>query len=216
MIGCVFLFVIALGISQINVVYGSEKNNSCVVIDAGHGGIDGGVCSDDGLKESDINLEISNIIKNKLEKRKINVVMTRNNDKALASGKKNDMQERKRIIQEANPQCVVSIHTNKFSNKSRNGTQVFYDDTLFSKEFATQAQSYLNTAINKKYRSRDNFEAIAGDYYITKCHKVPSIIIECGFISNNLDLQLLKDKSFKNNLAEAIADIIQTQIYKSQ
>lgn len=209
---CVNILIACIGCKQKEVVASAEQ---CVVIDAGHGGIDGGVMSKDGLKESEINLELAKKLKTTLERRKIKVVMTRNDDKALAVGKKNDMAARKKIIVSSNCFCVVSIHTNKFSNKNRSGTQVFFDDTRVGENFAVTMQNYINEQINKKYRERSAYEAIKGDFYIAKCKKVPSIIIECGFISNEHDVALLKNDKFKADLVDAIADVVQTQAHKA-
>lgn len=205
-----FAIITPIAIAETKTIY-----SAVVVVDAGHGGLDNGVVSKDGLKESEVNLEIAKLLQGKLEKRKIKVVMTRTDENALAIGKKNDMAERKKIIVDNKPICVISIHTNKFVSTSRNGTQVFYDDTKFSQQFAVIMQTYLNENINKKYRARNNYEPIGGDYFITKCVKIPSIIIESGFISNANDCLLLRNPLFKADLADAIADVVETQVFAS-
>ncbi|MEG1608605.1 MAG: N-acetylmuramoyl-L-alanine amidase [Clostridia bacterium] len=212
-VGSVLLCVTIALLMPLVVVASSPRASNIVVVDAGHGGIDNGVVTSDGLKESEINLEIAKLLKSSLESRKIGVIMTRTTKDALASGKKNDMAARKKIIVEAKPLCVVSIHTNKFSNRNRSGTQVFFDDTNFSKKFAIMMQSHINNCINKKYRDRSNFEAIGGDFFITKCIKAPSVIVESGFVSNALDCQLLRNANFKSDLASAVADVVETLIF---
>lgn len=175
-----------------------------IVIDAGHGGIDGGVSYGD-MVEKVLALDISYRLKNKLESKGFKVVMTRTGDEALADGKKADMQARKEVIEKAKANLVISIHINKFTSSSRRGVQVFYDDTEKNKELGERMQSILNTHINAPYIDRNNLEAIAGDYYITKCTDRPSIIIECGFISNSNDRVLLKTDKYKDDLADCIA-----------
>lgn len=175
-----------------------------IVIDAGHGGIDGGVAYGD-LVEKVLTLDISYRLKAKLEAKGFKVVMTRTNDNALADGKKADMQARKEVIEKSKANLVISIHINKFTSASRRGVQVFYDDTEKNKALGERMQSILNTHINAPYIDRNNLEAIAGDYYITKCTDRPSIIIECGFISNSNDRVLLKTEKYKDDLADCIA-----------
>lgn len=175
-----------------------------IVIDAGHGGIDGGVAYGD-MVEKVLTLDISYRLKAKLEAKGFKVVMTRTNDNALADGKKADMQARKEVIEKSKANLVISIHINKFTSASRRGVQVFYDDTEKNKALGERMQSILNTHINAPYIDRNNLEAIAGDYYITKCTDRPSIIIECGFISNSNDRVLLKTEKYKDDLADCIA-----------
>lgn len=175
-----------------------------IVIDAGHGGIDGGVSYGD-MVEKVLTLDISYRLKTKLEAKGFKVVMTRTGDEALADGKKADMKARKEVIDKSKANLVISIHINKFTSSSRRGVQVFYDDTEKNKELGERMQSILNTHINAPYIDRGNLEAIAGDYYITKCTDRPSIIIECGFISNSNDRVLLKTDKYKDDLADCIA-----------
>ena len=99
------------------------------MLDAGHGGVDGGVVGSSGIKESELNLKIVKELEKELKRMNYGVVLTRTGDEALAGGKKADMQARKKVIDEANADMVVSIHINKFSDARRRGVQVFYDDT---------------------------------------------------------------------------------------
>lgn len=179
-----------------------------VVIDAGHGGIDGGVVGSTGVKESDINLKMSKILESELNSRNFNAVMTRKTDAALNNIKRLDMQARKKIINDAHPDAVISLHVNRFSDSSRRGVQVFYDDTGIGKDFAQAMQSYLNEKINAVYGNRSDYEAIGGDLYITKCAKVPSIIIECGFISNREDERLLLSEDYCKDLCRRIGEVL--------
>ena len=184
-----------------------------VVIDAGHGGIDGGVVGSAGVKESDINLKMSRILEKELASRNIGVVMTRKSEDALNNVKRLDMQARKKIIVEANPTAVISLHVNRFSDSSRRGVQVFYDDTGIGKDFATLMQNYLNENINAVYGTRSNYEPIGGDLFITKCAKVPSIIIECGFISNKDDERLLLSQDYCEDLCKRIGEVMTSALY---
>lgn len=183
-------------------------NGYTIVVDAGHGGIDGGVVGSAGVKESDINLKMAKILQGCLERQGFSVVMTRKDADALSNIKRLDMQARKKIIVDANPAAVISLHVNRFSDASRRGAQVFYDDTGVGKDFAEAMQKAINENINAKYSSRDDYEAISGDLFITKCVKVPSIIIECGFISNAEDEKLLLSESYCKELCNLIASTL--------
>lgn len=184
------------------------SNNVTVVLDAGHGGIDGGVVGLSGIKESDINLDIVYRIKEKLENMNFNVVLTREGKDAFSQKKREDMKKRKDIIIKANPDALISIHVNKCPYSKRRGVQVFYDDLNVGKSFATLMQSSLNSYVNEKYAKRSDLSALPGDYFITKCVMVPSIIIECGFISNKEDEDLLLKDDYKDELAKVISNTL--------
>ena len=191
-VAILLVVVLALGAGGVyfslhNVQAAAKISEYTGVIDAGHGGIDGGVVGSQGVKESDINLKMAKILQKELEGRGFGVVMTRTTQDALNNIKRLDMQARKDIIVKASPVAVISLHVNKFSDPSRRGAQVFYDDTGIGKDFAVSMQNCINRNINAKYSGRDDYEAIDGDLFITKCVKVPSIIIECGFICNPQD-----------------------------
>ena len=176
-----------------------------VVVDAGHGGMDGGVVGSSGVKESDLNLMIAKELQKELEKGGVKVVMTRTGEGAIGATKKQDMQNRKKIIVEAQPDVVVSVHINKFSSSKRRGVQVFYDDTGVGKNFAEHLQNTVNQALNSKYTSRSDYIAIKGDLFITKCYACPSVIVECGFLSNAEDEKLLLTDTYRREVAGVIA-----------
>ncbi len=187
----------------------SPKPAYTVVVDAGHGGIDGGVQGvNTGVYERELNLSIAYKVKAELEKAQINVVMTRTtSDGALdtmLTQKQEDMEKRKKIILEASPDCVVSIHQNKYTQQSRRGAQAFFwgDSTL-----ADVLQAALNEKLNKVNTGR-TFSALKGDYYILRQTPYPSALVECGFLSNPLDEALLVTDEYQNKVAKVIADSI--------
>lgn len=177
-----------------------------VVIDAGHGGMDGGVVGASGIKESEINLAIAKACGMRLQGLGIRVVYTRTDEDALASTKRGDMEERRRIIVSSDPDLVISIHANKFGDTSRRGAQVFYDDTRVGQRLGEAMQQALNTRINAVYSGRANYQAQAADLFITKCVVRPSIVVECGFVSNPQDEALLRDPAYRKAVATCIAD----------
>ena len=176
-----------------------------VVVDAGHGGIDGGSTGYSGTTERVINLEYAKTLKNYLENFGFNVVMTRNNLDGLYSSlssnkKKDDMLARKKIIENSNADLVVSIHMNSFPLESCRGAQVFYNpDSAISKSLATSIQECF--VENLEY-ARPN--ADKGDYYILSCTSVPSVIVECGFISNKEEEKWLLTEEYRSNLCYQI------------
>lgn len=168
-----------------------------VVLDAGHGGRDNGVIGvESGIAEKVLNLAVTMLVKEQLEKAKIKVVLTRkDNDGLYGDAKSNfkltDMKRRKEIINEATPDVVVSIHMNKYpTDSARRGAQVFFEQmSPSSKELARCLQGSLNT-LNTEILARE-FSPLKGEYYILKCSKFTSAIVECGFMSNVEDDRLL-------------------------
>lgn len=177
--------------------------NYVVVLDAGHGGIDGGVVGKNtGTKESEINLEMTFLLKDLFEKGGFKVVLTRSDQNGLYGNattgfKKRDMQKRFDIIREAKANLVLSLHCNKFPNSSRSGPQVFFGDSEGQK-LAGKMQTVLNDFTN------NNHSALKGDYFMLKCTTSPSVIVECGFLSNPGDEAKLCDQSYRKQLAEVV------------
>ena len=185
-------------------------NALCVVLDAGHGGIDGGVVGKNtGVKESDLNLEIVYKLKTSLEDMGFRVELTRKTDAGLygttAKGfKKRDMQRRKEIIAEADPALVISIHQNYYPTRSTRGGQVFYSkEQAGSGKLAVGLQGELN-ALYAKEGARARV-ATSGNFFMLECADCPSVIVECGFLSNAEDERLLSDETWQKTLAETLA-----------
>lgn len=186
----------------------AESIRLTVVIDAGHGGVDGGVVgAESGTKESDINLAISRLLQTRFEEAGFNVVQTRETEAGLygaatAGYKKRDMQKRAEIINASAPAVVISVHQNYFSLRSRRGAQVFFrEDNPSSVSLACMVQASLNSMTECVRES----EPLKGDYYILNCNEYPSVIVECGFLSNAEDEALLLDGGYRGKLADAIA-----------
>lgn len=191
----------------------AQAQSLVVVVDPGHGGIDGGVVGlETGTKESDINLAISRILQARLEESGFRVVLTRNSEAGLygttAPGyKKRDMKKRAEIIRESAPAIVVSVHQNFFSQRSRRGAQVFYRaDNRSSFELACMLQS----AFNRMPECVKQSNPLAGDYYMLNCSDYPSVIVECGFLSNAEDEALLVARSYQTRIADTIVSGIVT------
>lgn len=179
-----------------------------VVIDAGHGGVDGGVVGiETGIKESDINLSVSRILQSDFEERGFHVVMTRRTEAGLYGAattgyKKRDMRKRAQIINSCSPVLVISVHQNFFADRSRRGAQVFFrEENEQSVTLACMIQSALNAMPECVRKS----EPLKGDYYILNCNEYASVIVECGFLSNADDEALLVTVEYQEKIAETIA-----------
>lgn len=184
----------------------SPSKTYTVVIDAGHGGPDPGSI---GYKtktfESDLNLKISKLLEEKLKNSGINVVMTRKTDEALAEGrgkafKKKDMELRKEIIKKVRPNMVVSIHQNSYTNHSLHGAQVFYDKTS---DISKQIAGLIQTEFQKNLEQANKCTS-PGDYYMLKCTTAPSVIVECGFLSNEAEEKLLLTDEYQQKIVNSV------------
>lgn len=201
-----FLCIILINIFSLGLVLTADfGDNKIIVIDAGHGGKDGGV-SVGSMVEADITLQLAYELSDSLEDAGYTVVLTRDSKLALADGKKADMDARRVIVDSVSPVMMISLHVNKYSSSSVRGVRVFYDDTNKHKESATRMQSVINAQINDKYVGRSDFKSSGGDYFITKCSDVTSMIIECGFISSPEDRSLLLSPKYRFELCGAITD----------
>lgn len=185
----------------------SPSDRFTVVIDAGHGGIDGGVLGiTTGIKESELNLDIARKLKTKFDKSGAKTVMTRKTEAGLygiySKGfKRRDMQKRKQITLNAKADVFVSIHLNYYSSPLRRGAQVFYKiDDEKSKSLADIVQAELNGG---KECERD-YTALAGDYYVLNEADCAAILCECGFLSNAEDEKLLLTDEYRAEIAEKI------------
>ena len=199
----VTLLAIAVGrIGAEHAVFKEEQSRK-ILIDVGHGGSDGGAVSISGVKEAQINLEIALRLKDVFERRGYEVVMTRDEDKALADDKKEDMRKRRELIETSGQDVTVSIHQNFFADTSCTGPQVFY---AAGSEQGRILADNIQQAVNAAAGGEKPRVAMTGDYYIVKSGSVPAVIVECGFISNAEEESRLLTPSYQLRLAKAIAD----------
>ena len=187
----------------------AENLRLTVVIDAGHGGVDGGVVGiESGTKESDINLDLSRRLSRCFSDAGFSVVMTRETEAGLygtatAGYKKRDMLKRSQIINKSNPALVISVHQNFFSVRSRRGAQVFFRE---SNDRSVTLACLIQASLNEMPECVRKSEPLKGDYYILNCNDFPSVIVECGFLSNAEDEALLLNNDYRDKIAAAIAD----------
>ena len=188
-----------------------------IVLDPGHGGSDPGMIGVDGLEEKGINLSVTLLLKEKLEKKGYRVVLTRESDKGLyddsAQNKKaQDLQRRIALIDENAPALTVSVHQNSYHDPQVKGPQVFYYKTSpEGKELAADLQNSLNTVLEVE-RPRE----IKGNtsYYLLKRSKGIVVIAECGFLTNPEEAELLQTKEYQEKVAAALEEGISGYLQK--
>lgn len=185
---------------------GDDPPKLVVVVDAGHGGVDGGAVGvNTGVVEKELNLLYAYALKEELEARGMTVVLTRTGDDALASGKKADMAARRDIMNGCGADIMVSIHMNKFRDRTANGPMAFYmKGSDEGKRLATCVITAVCEALERPVRL-----AAAADYYVIRESDMPGVLVECGFLSNAKDEALLQTKEHMQSLVRAVADGIE-------
>ena len=200
-------FIITLGLYSVAEADTVVKFNYTIVIDAGHGGRDAGASGiNTGAKESDISLSISKKLQKYLVDFGFDVVMTRENGDGLYSEnatnfKKDDMEKRSKLINESNPDMIVSIHLNSFPGISEKGAQAFYEPS--NEKSIKLSNCITNQLVNNLPNARENTNK--GDYYILKTkNDIPCSLVECGFLSNPEEEALLITEEYQQKVAYAI------------
>lgn len=190
-----------------------EKDNDkkIILIDPGHGGLDGGAVSKGGTIEKGINLEISKKLRSELEKNGFKVHLTREDDSSLEGiegtirrKKVDDLNNRCKMKKDLNCDAFISIHLNMFTSPKAKGAQVWYSDFEASKGFAAEIQNSLKDNLDKD-NSRISKPANNQYKILRDKYPAPCVIVECGFLSNSEEEQLLKNEEYQQKLAEAIA-----------
>jgi N-acetylmuramoyl-L-alanine amidase len=184
------------------------NGNRVIIIDPGHGGIDGGAVGKSGTIEKNINLDISKKLKAYIESGGDTCIMIREVDEGLYGeygsirNKKNeDLKNRKDIIKQFKADIFISVHLNSFPQSQYYGAQVFYpENNEESKLLARKVQEELISILN---RGNKRVEKESNSYYLLKDNPVPSILIECGFLSNPEEERLLNDSEYQNKIAWA-------------
>ena len=201
--------------------YTSAAVNSefCIIIDAGHGGEDGGTSSADGTLEKDINLSIAQYLDCMLRSAGYKTLMTRSSDEQLGDTslttirqrKISDIKERLRITEINSNSIFVSIHQNHYSSPSYSGTQVFYSpNSEYSKILADSIQ---NSAV-KQLQPNNNrsVKQVGTNIYLLYNCKLPAVMVECGFMSNFEETEKLKQTNYQKQIAYSIMCGIQNYL----
>jgi N-acetylmuramoyl-L-alanine amidase len=175
--------------------------NRVIVIDAGHGGFDPGALSDTGIEEQEINLKIALKLQRLLEESGTTTFLTRADENSVGSTKREDMKNRKEIRDVENSDMYISIHLNSFPQENVKGAQTFYSSSEESKKLAELVQAKLKEVVEP---NNNRVAKQLSTVYLLKNTKKPSIIVECGFLSNSEELKKLQDDMYQEKLAWAI------------
>ena len=203
----------ALGSKAVTVMgeNAAADTRRCVIIDAGHGGEDGGAVADNGVYESKINLNIALKLQDLLHLLGIKTKMIRTTDisvytkgNTIAARKASDLVERARIVNETANGLLISIHQNHFSESKYSGAQVFYAKTEGSKELATQVQTTLVNSLNPG--SKRQCKAADGIYLMQHIANT-GILVECGFLSNPIESANLQNDIYQQKICCVLASV---------
>ncbi len=184
-------------------------DRKCIIIDAGHGGVDGGAISCTGASESNINLEIAKRLNDLCHLLGMDTRMIRTTDisvytdgETIAAKKISDLKQRVRIINETQNGILVSIHQNKFTQSKYSGAQAFYAKTSGSQELASAIQQAFLTTLNQgSNRTVKRSDGI----YLMEHIACPAVLIECGFLSNPEEEAKLRNADYQRKVACVIA-----------
>lgn len=205
---CASIYIADVGVSPALEVVSQIYPRQIVIIDAGHGGEDGGAVASDGTVEKDINLKIALQTAKLLQLYGFEVIMTRESDVSTSTGdsfiKREDLENRLNLMKQ-NPESIfVSIHLNKFTTSAAKGSQVFYSKGDASKLLGDLIQKSIIKNLQKENK-RVNKQANSSTYLLYNA-TVPAVLVECGFLSNAAELSRLKDNNYQRQLAFCITD----------
>lgn len=196
------MIVISSRLSRLTASEEVRETKQAVVIDAGHGGYDPGKIGVNKALEKDVNLQIAQRVKTHLEEKGIEVVMTREDD-VMEETKLSDMKKRVRVINKTKPAIAVSIHQNSYTDSSVTGAQVFYyKGSESGKAAATLMREELKKAVGEHVREIKENDS----FYMLKKTQAPTIIVECGFLSNAQEAEKLLSEDYQETLAEAVCE----------
>lgn len=185
----------------------SQNSRSTLVIDAGHGGIDGGAISDSGLKESDINLQIALKTEALVRFLGIDTVMTRETDTDNSDNKAysehDNLVQRVKLANSTENAVLISIHQNKFPSAVVSGAEVMYSDNDDSKALGLITQDNLVTLLDSS--NRRVARPAPKELLLTSSVECPTILVECGFMSNPQEVQKLASNDYQLKLAAILA-----------
>lgn len=189
---------------------GSSEGRKIILIDAGHGGEDGGTSSESGMLEKDINLPIALYLRDYLTLAGFDVRMTRDTDTALSdkslptvrARKVSDLKNRVQMIQQNTGGILVSVHQNFFNKPKYSGTQVFYSSN--NSQSMPIAESIRESVVSKLQPENKRELKDATSVYILKNAACPAVIVECGFLSNLEEAEKLSTEKYQKSLAFSI------------
>ena len=181
-----------------------------IVVDAGHGGFDPGAIGVNGSYEAELNLAVAQYMEAMLEDGGASVIMTRENDDAIADDKVGDMAERRCIIEQSGADIVVSIHMNFYEDDPDvcGPLVLFMPGSEQGKTLAEAVQETMNDALDPDGTARSQ------SLYILKSGNMPCVLVECGYISNAEEERKLNRAEYQKKVAKAICDGIEAYFLK--
>lgn len=183
-----------------------------IILDAGHGGEDGGATGHSPVPEKVLNLAITQKLEKRLMESGCRVLMTRSSDVMLGDNSLSTLRERKAsdihkraAILQANPGCIfVSIHQNHFSDGIYSGAQVFYSkNNPISAVLAEQIRQSIVANVQPENKRKN--KAATRSIYLLAHAQDPAVLVECGFLSNDSEAQMLNDNQYQQKMADAIS-----------
>ncbi len=189
-----------------------QNTYKTVIIDAGHGGPDGGTSAEDGTLEKDLNLQIAHKLNDILQSMDIETVMIRtddisiHNDTAVTIRQKkiSDIKNRLDIINNTDDAIYISIHQNHFSDSKYSGAQIFYSKNNPLSGILAESIRYPIVAYIQPENTRE-IKQSGSEIYLLKHAQIPAVMVECGFLSNTDEANHLKDEKYQQKLAFSIA-----------
>lgn len=174
-----------------------------ILVDAGHGGSDGGArARDSGVWEKEINLKTALALKAALEESGARVLMTRETDREYHRNKRKDLSARLEIARQGGADLLISVHMNEYRSRRESGPQVFY---RAGQEKSRLLAGAIQQAMVRCLSPAKRREALAGDYFMLSL-EIPSVLVECGFLSNAAEEKLLLTDAYRDQAARAIRD----------
>lgn len=207
---CAISLYFYVGENMSMAVLSQKTTQKTVIIDAGHGGFDGGAVASDGTVEKNINLNIALTLRRLLKQNGFCVIMTREADVStedtestvISSKKRSDLKNRLQLMKDYPEAVFVSIHLNKFTTSSAFGSQVFYSDNDAAKILGECIQRAI-VGLVQHDNMRVNKKATSSTYLLYNA-TVPAVLVECGFLSNKAELEKLKQKDYQDQMAFSI------------
>ncbi len=174
-----------------------------ILVDAGHGGTDGGaMAKDSGVLEKELNLKVAIALRDALEQSGAQVIMTRETDMELNRNKRADLTARLDLANQGHADMLISIHMNEYRTRGESGPQVFY---RAGQEQSRLLAGAIQASMIQELKPAKERSAIAGDYFILSLN-IPSVLVECGFLSNPSEEKLLLTEEYQRRVAQAIRD----------
>lgn len=207
------MLILAVGVGLVRVwhtavpVMGELNDTYTLLIDAGHGGEDGGAVSITGVSESEINLSIACKLEDLLALYGVQPIMLRREDislhdagaKTLREKKVSDLKNRVKRVEETESPFFISIHQNSYPEKKYRGAQVFYADTMGSEQLGQQIQGVLNEKLD--LGNTRAAKQIPDSVYLMNHITCPAILVECGFLTNPEEEALLRTEKYQRKIA---------------